>query len=298
MVHRSVLFTPGDRPDMLRKAPDVDADVVVFDLEDAVAPQRKDDARSAVREVLTDPEFEPDCEVCVRVNASPAQFTADLEAVIGSDAAVDREREHESERECRLDSVMLPKVSSPDDVRALVAELERYDRSLPVFALLESAAGVLAAPEIAAIPATDALAFGAEDLAADIGATRTVEGTEVLYARERVVLAAATHDCIAIDTLVTDFEDEERLREDAAFAVQLGYDGKLAIHPAQAAPINETFTPSPDEREWARRVLEARREAEAEGRGVFAVDGEMIDAPLIARAERIRARAEAADVWN
>ncbi|GAB3666119.1 CoA ester lyase [Halopiger thermotolerans] len=281
---------------MLRSAPESGADTIVFDLEDAVSPDRKDDARTAVREVLADPDFDPDCEVCVRVNAARAQFATDLEAVIG-----DADSEGSSAAG-RPDAVVLPKVAGPADVRELVDELERTDGTdgtdgtdLPVFALLETAAGVLAAPEIAAVPATDALVFGAEDLAADIGATRTAEGTEVLYARERVVLAAAAHDCTAIDTLVTDYEDQDRLREDAAFAVQLGYDGKLAIHPAQVGPINEAFTPTAEEREWAERVLEAKREADAEGRGVFEVDGEMIDAPLVAQAERIRARADAAD---
>ncbi|SEQ48775.1 HpcH/HpaI aldolase/citrate lyase family protein [Natrinema salaciae] len=282
MVRRSVLFTPGDRPEMCRKAPTTGADVIVFDLEDAVAPQRKTEAREAVRDVLTDPEFDPDCEVCVRVNATDPTRAADLEALF-EDGPI-----------ASLESLMLPKVGSPDDVRALVDDLGA-DVSLPVLALLESADGVLAAPEIAAVPATDALVFGAEDLAADIGATRTAAGTEVLYARERVVLAAAANDCPAIDTIVSDFEDEAALREDVDFAIQLGYDGKLAIHPAQVGPINEAFTPSAEEREWADRVLAAKREADAEGRGVFAVDGEMIDAPLIARAERIRNRAEAAD---
>ncbi|RKD97739.1 HpcH/HpaI aldolase/citrate lyase family protein [Halopiger aswanensis] len=291
MARRSVLFTPGDRPEMLRKAPGSGADAIVFDLEDAVSPDRKDEAREVVRDVLTDPDFDPDCEVCVRVNASPAAFEADLEAVIGSDS----DSNADATDALRLDSVMRPKVAGPSDVRELAAELEAHDRSLPVFALLESAAGVLAAPEIAAVSATDALVFGAEDLAADIGATRTAEGTEVLYARERVVLAAAAHDCTAIDTLVTDYEDDAALREDTAFAVQLGYDGKLAIHPAQVGPINEAFTPTAAEREWAERVLEAKREADAEGRGVFEVDGEMIDAPLITQAERIRSRADAAD---
>ena len=289
MVRRSVLFTPGDRPEMLRKAPRSGADVLVFDLEDAVAPDRKDEARDAVRDVLSDSEFDPDCEVCVRVNADPDRIAADLEGVLGSEAA------DGAGTDGRLDGVVLPKVAGPADVRDLVDALESRGRSLPVFALVESARGVLAAPEIAAVPATDALVFGAEDLSADIGATRTAEGTEVLYARERVIVAAAAHDCAAIDTLVTDFEDEQRLREDAAFATQLGYDGKLAIHPAQVGPINEAFTPTDEEVEWAERVLAAKREADAEGRGVFEVDGEMIDAPLIAQAERIRERAAAAD---
>ena len=151
--------------------------------------------------------------------------------------------------------------------------------------------GVLAAEAIAAADATDALAFGAEDLAADVGATRTDEGTEVLYAREHVVLAASAAGVDAIDTVYTDFSDEAGLREDAAFARRLGYDGKLAIHPAQVGPITEAFTPDPEDVEWAESVLDARDEAEREGRAVFQVDGEMIDAPLIAQAERILDRA-------
>ncbi|WP_254764274.1 HpcH/HpaI aldolase/citrate lyase family protein [Natrinema marinum] len=282
MVRRSALFTPGDRPEMCHKAPEAGADVIIFDLEDAVAPQSKGEARRAVRDILTDPDFDPDCEVCVRVNAADDVRADDLEALL------------ETGVPDALESLMLPKVGSADDVRGLAEALEAGGASLPIFALLESAAGILAAPEIAAVPATDALVFGAEDLAADIGATRTAEGTEVLYARERVVIAAAAADCAAIDTIVSDFEDEAALRADADFAVGLGYDGKLAIHPAQVGPINEAFTPAPAEREWAERVLEAKREADAEGRGVFAVDGEMIDAPLIARAERIRDRAAAA----
>ena len=283
MGRRSVLFTPGDSPEKLRKAPQAGADVIVFDLEDAVSPSQKPRARETVREVLADPAFDPDCEVCVRVNAAESVRADDLGTLLESTAHL------------RLDSVMAPKVSGPADVRGLADELASHGVSVPVLALIESAAGVLAAPEIAALEATDALVFGAEDLAADLGATRTDEGTEVLYARERVVLAAAAPDCGAIDTLVTDFDDDERLREDAAVSVQLGYDGKLAIHPAQVGPINEAFTPSEDDREWARRIVEAEREADAEDRGVFEVDGEMIDAPLIAQAERILERARAAE---
>ncbi|RQG97314.1 HpcH/HpaI aldolase/citrate lyase family protein [Natrarchaeobius chitinivorans] len=283
MVRRSLLFTPGDRPEMMQKAPDSGADVVVFDLEDAVSPERKEEARETVRRVLADPGFDPATEVCVRLNATSSEYQADLEALFG----------HESERP-RLDSVMLPKADSRVAVSELAGTLERYDVSVPVFALIESARGVLAAPDIAAAAATDALVFGAEDLAADIGANRTQEGTEVLYARQRVVLAAAAHDCDAIDTLVTDFEDDRRLAEETEFAIQLGYDGKLAIHPAQIETINDGFAPDDDEIEWANAVLEGKRKADAEGRGVFEVDGEMIDPPLIERARRIRERSRVA----
>jgi citrate lyase subunit beta / citryl-CoA lyase len=276
MVRRSVMFTPGDRREMLRKAPSADADVLVLDLEDAVAPDRKAEAREAVADVLDDPEFDPESEVCVRVN--PA-FEDDL-------AILER---------ARPDALMLPKVASAGDVDRLDRAVRGRGDPLPVLALVESARGVLEAPAIASHEATDALVFGAEDLAADVGATRTREGTEVLYARERLVIAASAAGIDAIDTVYTDVEDREGLAEETRFAAGLGYDGKMAIHPAQVAPINGAFTPDPDEVEWAERVLEAREAAEREGRGVFRVDDEMIDAPLIAQAERIVERARAAD---
>ncbi|MFB6129566.1 MAG: CoA ester lyase [Salinigranum sp.] len=280
MARRSVMFSPGDRPRLLRKAPGSGADVIVFDLEDAVDPGRKAEARAAIREVLTDPEFDPAAEVCVRVNPGKAA-AEDLDGVLAAEA--------------RLDGVVLPKVRGLDDVVELEGSLDERGYDLPVLAQLESAAGVLDAPAIAGANATDALVFGAEDFAADVGATRTDEGTELLYARERVVVAAAAANVDAIDTVYTDFEDSEGLAEETAFARTLGYDGKLAIHPAQVPVINDAFTPEPERIEWARRILDARREAEREGRGVFRVDGEMVDAPMIKQAERIVERAEAAE---
>lgn len=280
MARRSVLFSPGDQPDLMQKAPNSGADVVIYDLEDAVVPEQKPAAREAVNEVLTDEGFDPDCEVCVRVNPTGIAADDDLDVILAGDP--------------RIDSVMLPKTADVADVEALTALLAEHDADLPVIALLESAAGVLHAESIAAADATDAVAFGAEDLAADLGATRTEEGTEVLYAREHVVLAASAGGVDAIDTIHADFEDEAGLREQTEFAIDLGYDGKMAIHPAQVPVINETFTPDPEQVEWAEQVLTARAEAQREGRGVFRVQGEMIDAPLIAQAERIRDRADAA----
>ena len=119
----------------------------------------------------------------------------------------------------------------------------------------------------------------------------------MLYAREHVVLAASAAGVDAIDTVHTDFSDSSGLREETEFALTLGYDGKMAIHPSQVGVINDAFTPETERVEWAKQVLDARDEAETEGRGVFRVDDEMIDAPLIAQAERVRDRAEAAGVW-
>lgn len=275
MVRRSLLFTPGDRPEMMRKAGSAGADVITFDLEDAVAPTRKDDARLAVRDVLADPEFDPDCEVSIRVNPVGIAADDDMHGVI------------DGLPEGALDSVMAPKVESAEDVETLVQLLDEHDYEIPVLAIIETTRGVLNAPEIADVEATDALLFGAEDLAADLGATRTEEGIEVLYARERVVLAASAAGIDAIDTLHTDFQDHEGLAADTAFSRQLGYDGKMAIHPAQVGIINDSFAPDPERVAWARRVMAAQEEADADGRGVFQVDGEMIDAPLITQAERI-----------
>jgi citrate lyase subunit beta/citryl-CoA lyase len=283
MARRSVLFSPGDRPELMRKAPRAGADVIVFDLEDAVAPGRNVEARAAVNEVLADPDVDPDAEVVVRVTPTGVGADDDLKAVLDGLAGDE------------LDAVMLPKAETASDVADLERLMADNGVDLPVFALVETAAGVLEARDIARTGPTTALVFGAEDLAADLGATRTDEGTEVLHAREHVVLAASAADVDAIDTVYTDIEDTEGLREETEFAVELGYDGKMAIHPAQVAPINESFTPDPERVEWAERVLAAEREADAEDRGVFRVDGEMIDAPLVAQAERVLAYAEAAD---
>jgi len=278
MARRSVLFSPGDQPDLMRKAPSTGADVVVFDLEDAVAPAGKAVARHRVNDALH--EIDPECEVCVRVNPAGIAADDDLDAVLAGSP--------------RIDSVMLPKVRDAGDVETLARLLDEHGADLPVLALVESAAGVLNAAGIAATDATDAVLFGAEDLAADVGATRTPEGTEVLYARQRVVTAAAAAGVDAIDTLHTDFEDTEGLRADTERGIRMGYDGKMAIHPRQVGVINDAFTPDPERVAWAEQVLGAREAADAEGRGVFEVEGEMIDAPLVAQAERILDRAEAA----
>lgn len=278
MARRSVLFSPGTEEALLRKAAGTDADCLVFDLEDAVSPEDKAAARETVRSVLSDPEFDPEAEVCVRVNGDGIAMDDDLQALTASGSI-------------RLDSVMLPKAESAGDVETLAGLLGEHDIKVPIMALLETAAGVLHAESIAGSDPVDAVVFGAEDLAADIGATRTDEGTEVLHAREHVVLAASAHGVDAIDTIHADFRDDAGLRESTRFAVQLGYDGKLAIHPDQVPIINGAFTPDQSDIEWAERVLEAEAAAET---AVFEVDGEMIDAPLIAQAERIRERARAA----
>jgi citrate lyase subunit beta/citryl-CoA lyase len=290
MARRSVLFTPGDRPEMMRGALEGSADVVVFDLEDAVAPDDAEEARSAVDAALDGlPPRDERPEVWVRIGrvtdaaGGPAGPGASDIAAVGD----------------RSDALVVPKVDDVTDL-AVVQEAMRDawadgGDGLPLVPILETASGVLWSRAICATENVTAAVFGAEDLAADLGASRTREGDEVLYGRQKVVAAAAAADVDAIDTLVTDFRDDDRLREDAARSVRWGFDGKLAIHPRQVGVINAAYTPDEERRDWARRVLEAEREAES---GVFDVDGEMIDGPLIRRAERIRERARAAGAWS
>ncbi len=279
MARRSVLFTPGDEPSMMEKALEGDSDVVVFDLEDAVSPDRKEDAREAVSEVLDsvdDVSGDGDApEVWVRVDPSST----------GDDYGVGRPS-----------CFVVPKAESADDVRGGAGEVTSRGLDCGVVPIVESAQGVLNADEIAASETVEAVVFGAEDLAADVGASRTKESNEVSYARQKVVTAAAAADVDGVDTLWTDFQDTEGLRRDAEWSVTLGYDGKLAIHPSQVEVVNEAFTPSEDRVEWAQRVLEAKDDAAGEGKGVFEVDGEMVDAPLISQAEQVVERARAAEM--
>lgn len=281
-ARRSVLFTPGDEPEMMRKALEGDADVVVFDLEDAVAPDEKEAAREAVKEVLDDvPEDAP--EVWVRLNP----FGGDIDGRDDIDAL-------NSEPSC----FVVPKAGSAEDVEAIAEALDESGTDAGVVPIVESAAGVVNASGIASASRVSAVVFGAEDLAADLGATRTDEGNEVVYARQRVVAAATAADVDAVDTLWTDFRDDEGLRADTERGIGLGYDGKLAIHPAQVGIINDAFTPEPDRVDWARHVLEAKEEADEAGKGVFEVDGEMVDAPLVEQARTVKERARAAGVWS
>lgn len=282
MVRRSVLFSPGDQKSLLTKALTSGADVVVYDLEDAVAPPEKPTARETVCTVLSEQlgedtqKTKEGPELCVRINPLDSGGKADIEALSSHP---------------RPDSVMIPKVNSPVAVESVVDAMAKVDWQPPLLTLLETAAGVLNAQAIASVPETAALLFGAEDLSADTGIQRTAGGDEISYARQHVVLAANAAGIDAIDTLYTDFGDTDGLATDTERAVQFGFDGKMAIHPAQVTVINEVYTPAPERIDWAQTVVDA---AETTQSGVFAVDGEMIDAPLIAQAETILERARAA----
>jgi citrate lyase subunit beta/citryl-CoA lyase len=281
---RSLLFVPGDRaPELLDKARRSGADATIVDLEDAVAPERKDAARAGLarlagRPPATSPGASPAAALFIRINAvGSAWFGDDIRAVARDLHA----------------GVVLPKCASPDDVLSVAAAWRaETDRPLLLLPLVETAAGVLAAAAIgAADPAVIGLALGAEDLAAEVGFGRSRAGREILYARSHVVLAAAASGLWAVDTPCLDFERVEVVRRDARLAASLGFAGKFVIHPAQVAPVHDGFRPTRAEVERAARTLAMAEDMTASGRGVAAADGRLIDRPMIEAARRVLARA-------
>jgi citrate lyase subunit beta/citryl-CoA lyase len=189
-----------------------------------------------------------------------------------------------------IEAVVVPKVESPHDVER-VAHLAPSGRVIP---MLETARGILGALSIVSANATvPALIFGAEDLTAQLGVPRTLDGEELILARSQVVLAAAIIGADAIDAVFVDLKATDRLRQDAVRARAVGFRGKTAIHPDQIAVINEVFSPTPDEVAKARRVIEADTAARAGGQGAFRLDDRMVDAPVVARARRVLALADA-----
>jgi citrate lyase subunit beta/citryl-CoA lyase len=280
---RSILFVPGNRPRMLEKARTLPADAVILDLEDAVPPGEKTAARAMVRQALEAGPYDP--QVILRVNAFP---TGLAEGDLGETFVPG------------VDSVCLPKASTAGDVErlaVLLAALEQ-ERGIPlgavvVLLMVETAQGVLNAHEMACAGSgpgfgrVQALCLGGEDLAWDLGAVRTREGAEIAHARARLVLAARAAGAAAIDTVYTDLTDQEGLLAEARQARQLGYSGKLLIHPSQIEPVHRAFAPSEEEVAHARRVVAAFEAGETDGKGVVVVDGRMIDAPVVARAREV-----------
>jgi citrate lyase beta subunit len=274
---RCLLFMPGDDLKKIQKGLSLGVDVVVMDLEDGVAHNRKTEARVTIAAALRDLDFGRS-ERMVRLNPIGSGLEHDdLAAVLPH----------------RPDSLMLPKVEQAEQVQWVSQQLE--GTSIRLLAIIETARGIVNLKEIAtASDRLDALIFGAEDLAGDIGATRTTAGWEVFYARSAVVTHAAAFGLQAIDTLCIDFNDEAALIADAQLGVHLGFSGKLAIHPKQVNVIQTIFTPTDEQIAAAQRLVTAHDEQQAHGTGAFALDGKMIDMPTIRAAQQILAKARAA----
>lgn len=285
-IRRSVLFMPGDSMRKISKATQMDVDSIVMDLEDSVAFNNKDEARRTVSEALNTLDF-GGSERLIRLNSvNTSLWKDDVEATVDS----------------RPDGYALPKVESAEQIQLVSYTLTEAEathswpeHSIRLLAIIETAKGIMNLREIAqASQRLGALMFGAEDLAGDIGAKRTRAGWEVFYARSAVVTAAAAYGLQAIDMVLADLNDLERLEEECIFARELGYEGKIAIHPRQVDVINRVFAPSPEEIEQARRLIQAHDEHQAAKSGVFELDGKMVDMPMVRMAERVLEKAKAA----
>ena len=284
-MRRSMLFLPGNTPNIIVNGDALGADALILDLEDAVAPAEKDAARILVRSAIGYMRFR-NCETIVRINSiDTLDWKQDLEEIM----------------EVRPDVIMLPKASYAGDVKRTdeaIAELEeRHGHaagSVKIMPLIETALGVENALEIArASERVVGIFLGGEDLTADLQCKRTKVGTEILYARTRLVCAARAAGVEVYDTPFTDVNDDEGIYADARFAKGLGFSGKAAISPRHVRAINEVFSPSVEEIDYAYQVIEAIRDAEARGKGAVSLRGKMIDAPIVARARQTIAAAEA-----
>jgi citrate lyase subunit beta/citryl-CoA lyase len=271
---RSLLFVPGTRRDLFAKATASGADAVVFDLEDSIRPTNKVQARHAIAEFMSGSP-RSGCSWLVRINAFGTPWIADDLEFIG--------------RHSLIDAVVLPKTESPGQVE----EVARAVLSRTVIPLLETARGILnALATVDADAVIPAVSFGAEDLTAQLGVPRTIEGLELLFARSQVVLAAAAVGADAIDTVFTNLSDAELLQQDALRARALGFRGKMTIHPKQIEVINKIFSPSSAEVDRAQRLVDAYEMAAAQGQGAIRWEDQMIDAPVVLRARRILMLAE------
>ena len=276
-MRRSMLFIPGNTPNLVVNSPYLGADAIIFDLEDAVSPGEKDAARILVRNTLRYLDLGGQ-ETIVRINAIDTDYwQKDVEEMVAQGP----------------DLLMLPKSSRPEDVRTVDEAITRAEeragarRRIRLMPLIETALGVENAYAVAtASPRVAALFLGAEDLTADLRCKRTKEGREIEYARTRLVTAARAADIDVYDTPFTDVNDDEGAWRDAETARALGFTGKASISPRHIQAINTVFSPSQEEVDYAYEVMEAIRMAKEQGRGAIALRGKMIDAPIVARARR------------
>ena len=277
-MRRSMLFLPGNNPNMLINGNCLGADAVIFDLEDAVSPAEKDAARILVRNTMRYMDFRG-CEIIVRINSIDTPYwQADIDEILPYKPGL----------------ILLPKTGTAADVLAadayITAAEEKFGfekNTVGLMPLIETALGVENAFVIAS--ATDrvkALFLGAEDLTADLQCKRTKEGREIEYARTRLVVAARAAGVDVYDTPFTDVNDDEGIVIDAQLAKALGFTGKASISPRHVEVINSVFSPTQKEVDYAYEVMEAITLAKEQGKGAIALHGKMIDAPIVARAQR------------
>ncbi len=276
---RTMLYIPGNNPAMLQNGGVYGADSVLLDLEDAVALNQKDAARILVRNMIKEMNYY-NCEVTVRVNHISTPFgKADLEEIVP----------------LQPHAIRFPKTETVEELAELIKLIEEIEdkHNLPhdqmkIHAMIETAVGVRNVYDIAKYSKrVDAITIGGQDLTADMGIAKTKDNAGIDYARKQIVMAAKAAKIDAIDTVFADIEDEEGLRAETEYIKKIGFSGKAVINPRQIDIVNEVFMPTEAEIRKASKIYRGWKKAKAEGIGVFAIDGKMIDAPVMERAKRV-----------
>lgn len=285
-LRRTMLYIPGNNPSMLLNSGIYGADTLLLDLEDGVALSEKDSARILLRHAIKNLDFGRS-EVLVRINPLDTPFGKDdLEMIIPAGP----------------DGIRVPKTSSAKDIKMvdeILSEIEEKNNipigKTTIMPMLETAQGVKNAYEVAiASKRITAITFGGEDFTADMGIKRTPDGSNMYTARSEIAIAAKAAGVDAIDTVYSDVNDEEGLKNETRLIKDLGFAGKGCINPRQVAPIHEVYTPTEEEIEYAQRVVNAMKEAEKNNSGIVSLNGRMIDKPVMLRAEKVLIYAKAA----
>lgn len=282
-----MMFVPGNNPGMMQDAFIYGPDSIMLDLEDSVTIAEKDTARLLVYNALKTIDY-GGTEMVVRINPLSTPYgKKDIEAVV----------------KAGVDVIRMPKTETADEVREVEAEIVRVESEIGclgrtrIMAAIESALGVVNAYAIAtASPRMMGIALGAEDYCANLKTERTAEGTELLLARQTIVVAARAAGIDALDTVYSNLNDMETFRKEVEMIKRMGFDGKSIINPRQIEIVNEVFTPSRKAIDKAIAVVGAIKEAERRGSGVIALNGKMVDKPVVIRAQRTIELAIAAGV--
>ncbi|MEM6408895.1 MAG: CoA ester lyase [Pseudomonadota bacterium] len=267
---RSVLYIPGSKPRALEKAQTLATDAIIFDLEDAVAPDEKDSARDTLAHALESSDFGPRLRI-VRINGFETEWgDADLRMLAST----------------LHDAVLLPKV----DTEETIARARRsLGEAAKIWAMMETPRGILNAAALAQAPGVEGFVMGTNDLAKELGARGRAA---MVTSLQHCLLAARAHGLICVDGVYNAFKDEDGLRAECLDGRDMGFDGKTLIHPAQLAIANEVFGPSAADLDMARRQIEAYAQAKASGQGVAVVDGKIVENLHVETAERLLRQAE------
>ena len=280
-MRRSMLFIPGNNPSMLQNSDVFESDSIIIDLEDAVNVMEKDSARNLVRCYL-DNLKEKKAELVIRINGlDTTYYNDDLNQIICD----------------KVDAIMLPKAHVADlkKLDEILTDLEnqrKITKKIKIIPIVELAESLLEVEKIVFQNRVDGVLLGAEDFSSDLEVVRTKGGEEIFYARSRIAISCAAAKIDAIDTPFTDTKDNIGLAKDCEKAISLGMKSKSCIHPNQIEVVNEMFSPSQKTIDWAKRILQAKIDADKKGLGAFSVDGKMVDKPVIERAQKIIKKAE------